>query len=128
MRLGPNPGFEAVRPVAGPMGRSVADLERVARVLFGERRGSRQDYFPAPVPYQDVTLPKTLRFGYYLNGAFMCYMCHSQLWKTIADGVAKGSPACHRAVQETVKALRKAGHECVEIESPDCAYSPNFTV
>ena len=35
--LGPNPGFEAVRAVAGPMGRSVADLERAARVLFGER-------------------------------------------------------------------------------------------
>ena len=35
--LGPNPGFEAVRAVAGPMGCSVADLERVARALFGER-------------------------------------------------------------------------------------------
>jgi len=67
--LGPNPGFEAVRPVAGPMGRSVADIERMARVLFGERGAGRQDYFPAPVPYRDVTLPKTLRFGYYLNGA-----------------------------------------------------------
>jgi hypothetical protein len=58
------------------MGRSVADLERVARVLFGERSGGRQDYFPAPVPYRDVTLPKMLRFGYYLNGAFM-YHLHS---------------------------------------------------
>ena len=77
MLLGPNPGFEAVRPVAGPMGRSVADLERVARVLFGERSGGRQDYFPAPVPYRDATLPKTLRFGYYLNGAFMCHLHNS---------------------------------------------------
>ena len=66
--LGPNPGFEAVRAVAGPMGRSVADLERMARVLLGERVG-KQDYFPAPVPFRDVTLPKKLRFGYYLNGA-----------------------------------------------------------
>ena len=49
------------------MARSVADLERVARVLFGER-GNGQDYFPAPVPYRDVTLPEKLRFGYYLNG------------------------------------------------------------
>jgi Asp-tRNA(Asn)/Glu-tRNA(Gln) amidotransferase A subunit family amidase len=76
MPLGPNPGFEAVHPVVGPMGRSVADLERVARVLFGERSGG-QDYFPAPVPYRDVTLPKTLRFGYYLNGAFMCHLHNS---------------------------------------------------
>jgi hypothetical protein len=49
------------------MGRSVADLERVARVLLGER-GARHDYFPAPVPYRDITLPEKLRFGYYLNG------------------------------------------------------------
>lgn len=101
--VGPNPGFEAVRAVAGPMGRSVADLERLARILFGER-GNGHGYFPAPVPYRDVTLPETLRFGYYLN-----------------DGVVKGSPACHRAVLETVQALRKAGHECVEIQHPDSA-------
>ena len=37
------------------------------------------------------------------------------------DGVVKGSPACHRAVLETVEALREAGHECVEIEPPDGA-------
>jgi len=98
----PNPGFEAIHPVAGPMGRSVADLERAARVLFGAR-GSGDDYFPAPVPYRDVALPEKLRFGYYLN-----------------DGVVKGSPASHRAVLQTVEALRKAGHECVEIDSPDC--------
>ncbi|KAI0258706.1 amidase signature domain-containing protein [Gloeopeniophorella convolvens] len=100
---GPNPGFEAVRAVAGPMGRSVADVECLARVLIGER-GSGLGYFPAPVPYRDVTLPEKLRFGYYLN-----------------DNVVKGSPACHRAVLETVEALRKAGHDCVEVESPDSA-------
>ncbi|KAF8270691.1 amidase signature domain-containing protein [Lactarius quietus] len=65
---GPNPGFEAVNAVAGPMGRSVADLERMSRVLFG-KGGNGQDIFPAPVPYRDVTLPEKLRFGYYLNGS-----------------------------------------------------------
>jgi hypothetical protein len=50
------------------MGRSVSDLERMARVLFGER-GSGESYFPVPVSYRDVTLPEKLRFGYYLNGA-----------------------------------------------------------
>ena len=39
------------------------------------------------------------------------------------DGVVKGSPACHRAVLETVEALRKAGHECVEINPPDGAFT-----
>lgn len=37
------------------------------------------------------------------------------------DGAVKGSPACHRAVLETVEALRKEGHECIQIEPPDCA-------
>ncbi len=38
------------------------------------------------------------------------------------DMVVKGSPACQRAVLETVQALRTAGHECIKIDSPDCAY------
>ena len=121
MPPGPNPGFEAVRPVVGPMGRSVADLERAARVLFGERDASRQEYFPAPVPYRDVTLPKTLRFGYYLNGASYITFIISVDMEIFTDGLVKGSPACHRAVLETVEALRKEGHECIQIESPDCA-------
>lgn len=50
------------------MARSVADLERMARVLFGAREGGHA-YFPSPVPYRDVKLPEKLRFGYYLNGA-----------------------------------------------------------
>ena len=32
------------------------------------------------------------------------------------DGIVRASPACRRAVLETVEALRKAGHECVEFE------------
>ncbi|KAF8260713.1 amidase signature domain-containing protein [Lactarius quietus] len=95
------PGFEAIRAVAGPMARSVADLERMARVLFGAHGGGHA-YFPTPIPYRDVKLPEKLRFGYYLN-----------------DTSVKGSPACHRAVLESVQALRAAGHECVEIDCPD---------
>jgi hypothetical protein len=52
------------------MGRSVADVERMTRLLLGERSGGQEHYDPAPVPYRDVTLPGKLRFGYYLNGAF----------------------------------------------------------
>ena len=50
------------------MARSVVDLERMARVLFGVDSG-REGYFPAPIPYRDVDLPEKIRFGYYLNGA-----------------------------------------------------------
>ncbi|KAI0286198.1 hypothetical protein BC826DRAFT_1189513 [Russula brevipes] len=100
---GSNPALRPSAPSwALPMGRSAEVLERMACVLFGVR-GGNQDYLPGagPVPRRGVTLPEKLRFEYYLN--------------------VKGSPACHRAILETAEALRKAGHECVEIESPDSA-------
>jgi Asp-tRNA(Asn)/Glu-tRNA(Gln) amidotransferase A subunit family amidase len=49
-----------------------------------------------------VQLPARLKFGFYLN-----------------DNLFTTSPACQRAVKETVAALRKAGHECIELDPPD---------
>ncbi|KAI0314594.1 amidase signature domain-containing protein [Amylostereum chailletii] len=95
----PAAGFEAIKTSAGPMGRSVDDIELIARAIIG-KRGS--GYLPAPVPYRDVKIPSKLRFGYY-----------------ITDGFVKASPACRRAVLETVKALQLEGHECLEIELPE---------
>ena len=46
--------------------------------------------------------------------------------KKKTDGLVKGSPACHRAVLETVEALRKAGHECIQIDPPDSAWRYRF--
>ncbi|KAG8983234.1 hypothetical protein FRB90_006210, partial [Tulasnella sp. 427] len=89
------PGFEALLAVNGPIGRSVPDIELASRVIFG-KSDLLNEPLP-PVPYRDVTLPPKLKFGYY---------------KT--DPLIKVSPACQRAVQETVDALRKQGHECVE--------------
>lgn len=95
-----DPGFKSVPTVYGPMGRAVEDLEAAARAVIG-RRGGDKFYFPAPIPYRDVQLPKKLKFGYYLM-----------------DGLVKASPACKRAVLETVQALRREGHECVEFSVP----------
>ncbi|KAG2354485.1 hypothetical protein BDR07DRAFT_1614234 [Suillus spraguei] len=53
------------------------------------------------MPYHAVELPSKLRFGYYLS-----------------DGMMESSPACKRAVLETVSALRKQGHQCIEFTSP----------
>ncbi|KAI0763808.1 amidase signature enzyme [Trametes elegans] len=92
------PGFEGIRTVAGPMGRSVDDIELAARLVFG-KQGT--EYDPAPLPYRTPELPQKLRFGFYLS-----------------DNYIKPSPACQRAVRETVDALRKAGHECIEFELP----------
>ena len=88
------------------MGRTVEDLEVAARAVFG-RRGGDVSYFPAPIPYRNVQLPKKLKFGFYLM-----------------DGLVKASPACKRAVLDTVEALRSEGHECVEFAVPSRMCSP----
>lgn len=80
------------------MGRSVGDVELACRVIFGQE-GRLQ--MPPPLPYRDVELPEKLRFGYYTS-----------------DGFAKASPPCKRAVLETVEALRRQGHDCIEFEIP----------
>ncbi|EKM81874.1 hypothetical protein AGABI1DRAFT_112104 [Agaricus bisporus var. burnettii JB137-S8] len=94
----PNPGFESVKSCPGPMARSVQDLELVSRAIFGVQ-GRKHDI--APIPFREVTLPKKLRFGYYTS-----------------DDCVKTSPACRRAVLESIEALRRQGHECIEIEIP----------
>ena len=79
------------------MARSVEDIELASRVVFGKSA----NYSSAPVPYREVKPEQKLKFGYYFN-----------------DGMARITPACYRAVSETVEALRKEGHECVEFELP----------
>ncbi|KAF8639100.1 hypothetical protein AX17_001743 [Amanita inopinata Kibby_2008] len=96
---GPARGFEGIKTVAGPMGRAIEDLELICRTAFGVQ-GKDHDVFP--VPFREVQLSKKLRFGYYTS-----------------DGFVKASPACQRAVLETVEALRSQGHECIEVEIPD---------
>jgi Asp-tRNA(Asn)/Glu-tRNA(Gln) amidotransferase A subunit family amidase len=55
-----------------------------------------------PLPFQTIELPARLKFGFYLN-----------------DNLFHTSPACQRAVLETVDALRTKGHEVVELDPPD---------
>lgn len=93
------PGFDAVKTVMGPMARCVADIELACRISFGQQS---ENYDPAPIPYRDVKLREKLRFGYYIN-----------------DGFVKSSPASQRAVLQTVEALRREGHECIEFVVPD---------
>ena len=97
VRVDPNPGFRSIPAVLGPMARTVEDIEIASRVIFGKSA----NYSSAPVPYREVKLGEKLKFGYYFN-----------------DGMARVTPACSRAVSETVEVLRKQGHECVEFELP----------
>ncbi|KAF5383525.1 hypothetical protein D9615_003592 [Tricholomella constricta] len=95
---GPVPGFEGIKTVVGPMGRSIDDLDLVSRLVFGVQ-GVEQSI--PPLPFREANLPSKLRFGYYTS-----------------DNYVKASPACKRAVLETVEALQKQGHECIEFNVP----------
>ncbi|GAA5885605.1 hypothetical protein JCM6882_007491 [Rhodosporidiobolus microsporus] len=97
-----NPGSDVIRASLGGMGRSVGDIELVHRVLFDAAPGLAGTDGVIPVGYREVKLPKKLRFGYFVN-----------------DGFCRASPACQRAVLETVEALRKEGHDCIEFEPPN---------
>ncbi|KAG6854260.1 hypothetical protein C0991_008953 [Blastosporella zonata] len=94
----PVEGFEGIKTVIGPMARSIDDLQLVSRVIFGAQSNEQSI---APIPYREVQLPAKLRFGYYTS-----------------DEYAKAAPACQRAVLETVEALRKKGHDCIEFNVP----------
>lgn len=78
--------------------RSCEDVELACRVLFGVPGESHE--LDVSLPFKEPTpLPNKLRFGYYT-----------------ADNFIKTSPACVRAVTQTVEALRKQGHECIEFD------------
>ncbi|KAK0466783.1 amidase signature domain-containing protein [Desarmillaria tabescens] len=96
---GPDPGFEGLIAINGPMARSVEDLKLFCRTLFGVPDAIS---LVPPMPYREHNLPEKLKFGYYTS-----------------DGFVKASPANKRAVLETVAALRKQGHECIEFEPPN---------
>ncbi|KAJ7141348.1 amidase signature domain-containing protein [Mycena epipterygia] len=92
------PGFDGIKSVCSPMAGCMDDLELNCRVSFGAP--GAYNNLP-PLPFRDVTLPKKLQFGYYTSSV---------------DGVMKASPACIRAVKETINALELVGHDCVELD------------
>ncbi|KAG6813163.1 hypothetical protein H0H92_013570 [Tricholoma furcatifolium] len=123
---GPVKGFEGIRTVVGPMGRSVDDLRLVSRTVFGVHENEQN---VAPIPYREVELPPKLCFGYYTSGLLL--RCNSSRVKqlttfSMADDYIKASPACQRAVLETVEALRREGHECIEFKVPDAPVAFNI--
>ncbi|KAF9266912.1 amidase signature enzyme [Marasmius fiardii PR-910] len=94
---GPTRGDTGIQYTIGPMGRTVEELDMFCRGIFGFPDG-HEDYTLTPTPYREAELPKKMRFGYYTS-----------------DGFSKASPANQRAVTETVEALKKQGHECIEL-------------
>ncbi|GAA6007776.1 hypothetical protein JCM10207_004870 [Rhodosporidiobolus poonsookiae] len=97
-----NPGTEVVKASLGPMGRCVSDVELMTRVQLDASDELARTEGVMPLRYREVELPEKLKFGFFRTDGF----CHA-------------SPACERAVLETVDALRRQGHECIEFEPPN---------
>ncbi|GAA5903732.1 hypothetical protein JCM8208_006561 [Rhodotorula glutinis] len=99
-----NAGFTAINSSMGAMARSVSDVETMMRVQLDAAPSLTATEDILPIPYRNVDLgleDKKLRFGFFAQDKF-----------------CRTSPACERAVRETVDALRREGHECVEFEPP----------
>ena len=96
------PGQEAVPGVAGPMAMTVDDLVLLMQhLLVDDAWTADPDVIPLPLHLPTIHSTSPLRVGYYTD-----------------DGFVTPSPACVRAVEETVAALRAAGHTCVAFTPP----------
>lgn len=98
------PGQDGVPAVYSPMARTLNDLAYFTRAVI-QMKPWTYDHSCHPLPWRsDVEqeyAAKALRIG---------------ILRT--DGVVDPSPACRRALELTEAALRKAGHEVVEIDPP----------
>lgn len=101
----PMPGNDGVPSVLSPMTRTLNDLTYFTRSVV-QMKPWKYDYTCHPLAWrpemeQEYAEKKKLRIG---------------ILRT--DGVVDPSPACKRALEMTETALRRAGHEIVEIDPP----------
>ncbi|CCF32818.1 amidase [Colletotrichum higginsianum] len=99
------PGQEGVPSVYSPMARTLDDLRYFTRAVVGMRPWE-YDYSVHPMPWkadieEDWRAKPRLRVG---------------VMRT--DGVVDPSPACRRALEMVEDALRREGHEIVEVDPP----------
>ncbi|KAL1406005.1 hypothetical protein Q8F55_007688 [Vanrija albida] len=99
-------GFDGIKPVVGPMARTVAEIEFASRsmiTLVNEAiaEGKLETEFVMPLPWREAKLPAKLKIGYWID-----------------DGLVKTSPACARAVHESIAKLREQGHDVSEFRPP----------
>ncbi|KAJ9061065.1 hypothetical protein DSO57_1024298 [Entomophthora muscae] len=87
-----NQGQEMVKASIGPMANCVEDLELFMRSLL-DKECWKFDPSRIPVPYRPFSVDKKLHVGYLLS-----------------DGIFPATPACQRAVMETINALSADGH------------------
>ncbi|KAI9014268.1 amidase signature domain-containing protein [Hyaloraphidium curvatum] len=91
-----------IKPVNGPFGRSVEDVELLTKLWV--EKGPEMDSEAVPIPWRKVELPAKLRLGYFVD-----------------TDMLRVTPPVRRAMEETVAALKAAGHELVEFPMEDMA-------
>lgn len=101
----PMPGNDAVPSVLSPMTRTLNDLIYFTRSLI-QMKPWKYDYTVHPLAWRPEVEKEYMEKKKLKVGVFR------------TDGVIDPSPACRRALETTEAALRKAGHEIVEINPP----------
>ncbi|KAG0144560.1 hypothetical protein CROQUDRAFT_672323 [Cronartium quercuum f. sp. fusiforme G11] len=98
-----NPGYTEIVAVVGPMARCVDDLALAMEILTDNPDHLRRSLGLIPLRFRpeliQASTERPLRLGFFTD-----------------DKLIRASPACQRAVFETVERLRARGHECVEID------------
>ncbi|WOO83522.1 Fatty acid amide hydrolase 1 [Vanrija pseudolonga] len=99
-------GFDGIKPVVGPMARTVAEIEFASRAMINLvneeiAEGKFLAEYVIPLPWREAKLAPKLKIGYWVD-----------------DGLVKTSPACARAVHESVAKLRELGHDVSEFRPP----------
>lgn len=88
------------------MARTVAEIEFASRSMINLvneeiAEGKFIADYVIPLPWREAKLAPKLKIGYWVD-----------------DGLVKTSPACARAVHESVAKLRELGHEVSEFRPP----------
>ena len=101
------PGQEGVPSVYSPMARTLNDLTYFTRAVVGMKPWT-YDHTVHPIPWREE-----------VSSAFSSEKKKLRIGMLRTDGVVDPSPACVRALGMVEAALRRDGHDIVEITPPD---------
>lgn len=99
------PGQEGIPSVFSPMSRTLGDLSYFTKSLIGMKPW-KYDHSVHPIAWRDDVTKEYEEKKKFRIGVLR------------TDGVVDPSPACARAVDEVVAALKKEGHEIVDVDPP----------
>lgn len=108
MKLGMStsmPGQDGIPAVYSPMARTLNDLTYFTRAII-QMKPWTYDYSIHPIPWREDVSKTYLEKKKFRVGILR------------TDNVVDPSPACKRALEMTEAALRRAGHEIVELDPP----------